>query len=437
MIPAASAAVSGAALALFTLGALLAASLPAAAQGEPVLEDDFEAAVVGERPPEWFSPAVGPPGVTAEEDGAGGNRCALLELGPGDGGFANLIRSLPLGAMAGQRVRLTGAVRVEGGRSARAQLWLRFDYADGTSVLADNMHERPIRTGGWEEHAIVADARDRPGEAVVGCMAFGEGRVFLDDVRLAILGPAPTAAAGGPRPLAERGRANLAAFTRLLGAVRYFHPSDEAAACDWEAFAVRGVRRVEGAEGPAELAAVLRELFAPVAPTVAVYESGSEPARHPALARPEGLDRLWLRSWRHLGVGPADGSQAGPYRSWRSRRRVRGEELPEGLREPADDRAGPELQAVAGEQSAKLRQAWVLFLCHYAAAWEQLAPRDRRALELVEVRGCAYEAAGRILGVRRSNMKMIIFRSRKRIAARMRLAMRPAASSGARLRMAG
>lgn len=178
----------------------------------------------------------------------------------------------------------------------------------------------------------------------------------------------------------------------------------------------------------------------------------------------------WIRSLLRKGLGHLDASEllqdtfvnvyrypgsfredhAGSYRVWV--RTIAGnivrrasskhapvlfQELPEGLREPADDRAGPELQAVAGEQSAKLRQAWVLFLCHYAAAWEQLAPRDRRALELVEVRGCTYEAAGRILGVRRSNMKMIIFRSRKRIAARMRLAMRPAASSGARLRMAG
>ena len=99
-------------------------------------------------------------------------------------------------------------------------------------------------------------------------------------------------------------------------------------------------------------------------------------------------------------------------------------ELPEGLREPADHRRTPEQDAVADEQTLRLQEAWLLFLCHYAKAWEQLAPRDREALELVEVRGQSYEQAGRVLGVRRSNMKMIIFRSRKRIAARMRGAMR-------------
>ncbi len=109
------------------------------------------------------------------------------------------------------------------------------------------------------------------------------------------------------------------------------------------------------------------------------------------------------------------------------------QELPEGLREPADHRKSPDEVADTVEQSERLRGAWLLFLCHYARAWEQLAPRDQRALELVEVEGRTYEEAGRILQVRRSNMKMIIFRSRKRIAARMRAAMRPPTAAPLRL----
>lgn len=36
--------------------------------------------------------------------------------------------------------------------------------------------------------------------------------------------------------------ANLEAFARLYGYVRFFHPSDEAAALDWDRFAVYGAR---------------------------------------------------------------------------------------------------------------------------------------------------------------------------------------------------
>src|SRR5687768_5321738 len=54
--------------------------------------------------------------------------------------------------------------------------------------------------------------------------------------------PAGAAQAEAARPLTERGVENLAAFTRLLGYVRYFHPSDQAAATDWNALAVAGVR---------------------------------------------------------------------------------------------------------------------------------------------------------------------------------------------------
>src|SRR5262249_19691223 len=55
---------------------------------------------------------------------------------------------------------------------------------------------------------------------------------------------APSAAAAepeGPRALEGRGGENLAAFTRLLGYVRHFHPSDEVAAVgDWDRPAVGG-----------------------------------------------------------------------------------------------------------------------------------------------------------------------------------------------------
>jgi len=78
--------------------------------------------------------------------------------------------------------------------------------------------------------------------------------------------PAPEPA----RALTPRGLENLVAFTRLLGYIRYFHPSDEAASVDWNAFAVHGVRAVEGAEDAAALARTLAELFGPVAPSVLI-----------------------------------------------------------------------------------------------------------------------------------------------------------------------
>jgi DNA-directed RNA polymerase specialized sigma24 family protein len=102
------------------------------------------------------------------------------------------------------------------------------------------------------------------------------------------------------------------------------------------------------------------------------------------------------------------------------------QELPEGLQEPEDRDADPADLAVRGEVERRLAVAWILFLCHYAQAWNRLSSRDRRTLHLVEVQGLSYLEAGRLLGVGRSNMKMIVFRARKRIAQRMREAMRPA-----------
>lgn len=111
-----------------------------------------------------------------------------------------------------------------------------------------------------------------------------------------------------------------------------------------------------------------------------------------------------------------------------SRRRSRSlQSLPDGLQEPADERQLPTRGLVEREDTRLLWQSWLIFLEHYSRAYAQLSPRDRRALGLVEVDGLSYEQAARALGVGRSNMKMILFRARGRIQARMRAAMAPEA----------
>lgn len=75
----------------------------------------------------------------------------------------------------------------------------------------------------------------------------------------------------------------LHAFAKLYGYVRYFHPSDEAAAADWETIAIEGARRIVQGSTRAELLAGLREIFQPLAPTLLVFpiEAPPPPAEPP------------------------------------------------------------------------------------------------------------------------------------------------------------
>ena len=108
----------------------------------------------------------------------------------------------------------------------------------------------------------------------------------------------PSARPLDDRPLHGRGLANLTAFARLLGVVRWFHPSDEAAAADWDRLAREGVVRVEGARDAADLAARLQEVIRPVAPSVRVVPSAAPapPADDPPAEGP-------VIVWRHHGLG--------------------------------------------------------------------------------------------------------------------------------------
>ncbi len=125
------------------------------------------------------------------------------------------------------------------------------------------------------------------------------------------LGPiaAPSMAAPGDvpaRPLTDQGLTNLTALTRLIGYVRFFHPSDQAAGLantDWDNLAMAGIERVEGARNPRELAAALSGLFDGIAPTVRVLPFPA-PAKSAVQLPEETGDGGSLRflAWRHEGV---------------------------------------------------------------------------------------------------------------------------------------
>lgn len=92
---------------------------------------------------------------------------------------------------------------------------------------------------------------------------------------------------------------HLAAYTRLLSLVRFFHPSDAVAKADWNQVAVAGVKAIKEAENPEALARSLETFFRPLAPSLRVLPNGARWEMPPELrAREAGIV-----AWRHYGGG--------------------------------------------------------------------------------------------------------------------------------------
>lgn len=286
------------------LSLLLLIAVTAGAQ-EPVLQPElqnpgFEAGMEAGVPTGWrFPDAYAQAGyVLAEEaeNAAEGASYISLFRQPGDA------YAIPVGvvtqlldpeAYRGQRIRLRVAVRAASG--SRAGLMLRVDGAGDEVRFFDTLQSRPVTSAMWKTAELVGEVAADAERIVVALMLYGDGQGFYDDVRFEALGPAG-AGNEAPRSLGKRGLANLVAFSKLLGYVRYFHPSDQAANADWERFAIGAMPSVERAQSPGELAAVLRLHFAPLAPAVQIFPSASPP---PAPTLPEASRAV---GWVHHGV---------------------------------------------------------------------------------------------------------------------------------------
>src|SRR5262249_19135828 len=164
------------------------------------------------------------------------------------------------------------------------------------------MGTRPITPGEWQYYEVVGDVDEDAVVINIGLLLLNKGKAWLDDVSLEDLGRV-VVRAEPPRPLTARGLENLVAFTRLLGYVRHFHPSDEAAAADWNTFAITGINEVEDAKNATDLSQKLEAIFRPVAPTIRVFPTAEHPTPPRELSPPANESALRVVSWRHLGFG--------------------------------------------------------------------------------------------------------------------------------------
>jgi hypothetical protein len=103
-------------------------------------------------------------------------------------GFGSLSQVIRAGSFAGQRVRLSAAVRAE--RVAGwAALWMLVSECDGRTLVSDNMENRPVRdSADWARHDVVLDVPAAARQIAFGLLLDGAGTVWFDDIALELVG---------------------------------------------------------------------------------------------------------------------------------------------------------------------------------------------------------------------------------------------------------
>ncbi|MGB3464200.1 MAG: hypothetical protein WBA74_02985 [Cyclobacteriaceae bacterium] len=91
----------------------------------------------------------------------------------------------------------------------------------------------------------------------------------------------------------------LQTFNKLYGYVKYFHPSDEAAELDWNAYTIYGIEQILKSEGK-DYKTVLEDLFLSVAPSLSPYSMGDKPQLYQFDQHAYGQNLDTIR-WQHIG----------------------------------------------------------------------------------------------------------------------------------------
>lgn len=201
---------------------------------------------------------------------------------------ARIVKQFKATALRGQRVRLSMWARVELTQPGRGPNMALRSRA-GADASVTELAGKEVVGERWALHSLELDVPPDTDKLEIQVGLSRIRRIDLDGFAIDRIGPAcPGCEAAAP--LTVRQRENLVAFSRLLGYVRYFHPSVEVESADWDALALVGVQAMLRAESPSDLVAALERVFLPVAPTL---HFGAEPG-------PAAASSLWL-AWDHQG----------------------------------------------------------------------------------------------------------------------------------------
>lgn len=83
--------------------------------------------------------------------------------------------------------------------------------------------------------------------------------------------------------------------------------------------------------------------------------------------------------------------------------------------QPAPGTPSPLNGAIEAESRDECMQVYLTYLQLYLQFYGMLSNREQMALKLVEVDGCSYRDASAELGIKLENLKMVIFRARRKI----------------------
>ena len=114
----------------------------------------------------------------------------LRALRPQVDGFGTLMQTFSAQAYLGKRVRFSALVKAQQVVSW-AGLWMRVDGQTKSGIAFDNMQDRPIKgTLDWRRYEVVLPVAADADAISLGILLDGGGRVWLDDVKVEVLGDA-------------------------------------------------------------------------------------------------------------------------------------------------------------------------------------------------------------------------------------------------------
>jgi hypothetical protein len=208
----------------------------------------------------------------------------------------SLHRSIDLTAVRGQRLRLSARVRTPKSGDAAAHVRLSISPTSAESTYSDFVDSRSFSSDSWSDAYAVVDVDRLATRGDIALTVTGTGAAWFDDIRLVSLGPTPSPQVSR---LSSFLNERLATLARALALVRYFHPSDQVAAVDWDRFSVAAIDRVLSSPSTMPLPEVLTRIFLPIAPSVRFVAPGTSPRT----AEVKDSRATRLVRWHHVGLG--------------------------------------------------------------------------------------------------------------------------------------